>query len=210
MKILFATAEVSPIAKTGGLGDVCGSLPKALAKLGHDVAVFMPCYRQAREWFANNGVALEEALPTTHVSWADWAAEADYLRTTLPGTDIPLILVGNDYYFHRPHIYSPRFDGYDDGIERFTFFCRAVIRGCEFLGIAPDIVHAHDWHTALLPVYLHSGLARERRVRRRAVGLHDSQSQLPGHRRGASVSRRSGCTAATGRRTRSSISATSI
>jgi len=158
MKVLFASAEVSPIAKTGGLGDVCGSLPKALAKLGHDVTIFMPCYRQAREWFANNGVELEEALPSTHVAWADWAAEANFLRTTLPGTDIPLILVANDYYFHRPHIYSPRFDGYDDGIERFTFFCRAVVRGCEMLGIAPDIVHAHDWHTALLPVYLHSGL----------------------------------------------------
>ena len=53
MKILFATAEVSPIAKTGGLGDVCGSLPKALA---HDVVIFMPYYRQAREWFARNGI----------------------------------------------------------------------------------------------------------------------------------------------------------
>jgi starch synthase len=158
MKILFASAEVSPIAKTGGLGDVCGSLPKALAKMGHDVTIFMPCYRQAREWFANNGVELEEARPATHVAWADWVAESNFLKTTLPGTDIPLILVGNDYYFHRPHIYSPRFDGYDDGIERFTFFCRAVVRGCELLGIAPDIVHAHDWHTALLPVYLHSGL----------------------------------------------------
>jgi len=158
MKIVFASAEVSPIAKTGGLGDVCGSLPKALAKLGHDVTIFMPCYRQAREWFADHDVALEEALPTTFVSWANWVAEANFLRTTLPGTDIPLILVANDYYFHRPHIYSPRFDGYDDGIERFTFFCRAVVRGCELLGIAPDIVHAHDWHTALLPVYLHSGL----------------------------------------------------
>jgi starch synthase len=158
MNILFATAEVSPIAKTGGLGDVCGSLPKALARLGHDVTIFMPFYRQARQWFAENDVDLEEVLPTTHVRWANWEAQANYLRTTLPGTDIPLILVGNDYYFHRPHIYSPRFDGYDDGIERFTFFCRAVVRGCELLGIAPDIVHAHDWHTALLPVYLHSGL----------------------------------------------------
>ncbi len=158
MKILFATAEVSPIAKTGGLGDVCGSLPKALAKLGHDVTIFMPYYRQAREWFATNGVVPEEALQATHVTWADWSAEANYLRTTLPGTDIPLILVANDYYFHRPQIYSPCFDGYDDSIQRYTFFCRAVIRGCERLGIAPDIVHAHDWHTALLPVYLHSGL----------------------------------------------------
>lgn len=158
MKILFTTAEVSPIAKTGGLGDVCGSLPKALAKLGHEVTVFMPYYRQAREWFANNGVVPEEALPATHVQWADWSAEANYLRTTLPGTGIPLILVGNDYYFHRPHIYSPCFDGYDDGIKRFTFFNRAVIRGCELLDIRPDVVHAHDWHTALLPIYLHSGL----------------------------------------------------
>src|SRR3954467_11506087 len=93
MKILFATAEVSPIAKTGGLGDVCGSLPKALAKLGHDVTIFMPYYRQARDWFANNDITLEQALPATHVRWADWEAQAGYHRTTLPGTDIPLILV---------------------------------------------------------------------------------------------------------------------
>jgi starch synthase len=158
MKILFATAEVSPIAKTGGLGDVCGSLPKALSALGHDVTIFMPYYRQAQEWFADHDVAVDDSLPATHVVWANWAAEATYLRTTLPGTDIPLVLVGNDYYFHRPQIYSLRFDGYDDSIERFTFFNRAIVRGCELLGIVPDIVHAHDWHTALLPVYLHSGL----------------------------------------------------
>ena len=118
----------------------------------------MPFYRQAQEWFADHDVVLDDALPATHVVWANWAAEANYLRTTLPGTDIPLVLVGNDYYFHRPYIYSSRFDGYDDGIERFTFFNRAIVRGCELLGIVPDIVHAHDWHTALLPIYLHSGL----------------------------------------------------
>ena len=158
MKILFATAEVSPIAKTGGLGDVCGSLPKALAKLGHSVAIFMPYYRQARDWFARNGGAPEAILPTTHILWANWAAEATYRRATLPGTDIDLVLVENDHFFNRDQIYAPRHDGYDDGIERYAFFCRAVIRGCELLGFSPDIVHAHDWHTALLPVYLHSGL----------------------------------------------------
>jgi starch synthase len=158
MRILFASAEVSPIAKTGGLGDVCGSLPKALAKLGHEVVVFMPFYRQAREWFARGGAGLEEAVPATSVAWANWAGEATYLRATLPGTEIPLILVANDYFFNRDQIYSPRIDGYDDGIERFTFFTRAVIRGCERLGFSPDIVHAHDWHTALFPLYLHSGL----------------------------------------------------
>jgi starch synthase len=158
MRILFATAEVSPIAKTGGLGDVCGSLPKALAALGHEVVVFMPYYRQARERFARNGGTPEALVPTTAISWANWAAEVTYLRASLPGTDIPLVLVANDYFFNRDQIYSARLDGYDDGIERFAFFNRAVIRGCELLGFAPDVVHAHDWHAALLPAYLHSGL----------------------------------------------------
>lgn len=158
MRILFASAEVSPIAKTGGLGDVCGSLPKALAGRGHDVVMFMPLYREARAWFERNDVALEPALPPIAVTWGDWAAEATFLRTVLPGTSIPLILVGNDHFFDRPFLYSPRGDGYDDNLERYTFFCRAVIRGTELLGFEPDVVHAHDWHTALLPIYLHSGL----------------------------------------------------
>src|SRR5213594_272878 len=158
MRIVFATAEVSPIAKTGGLGDVSGSLPKALVKLGHDVTLFMPLHRQARDWFDKTGAALEEALPMTQIIWANWAAEASYYRAALPGTDIPIYLVANDHFFNREQIYAPRADGYDDGIERFTFFSRPVVRGCELLDIAPDVLHAHDWHTALLPVYLHSGL----------------------------------------------------
>lgn len=158
MRVVFATAEVSPIAKTGGLGDVCGSLPKALQKLGHDITIFMPLHRQAREWFERSGAAIEEALPPTQILWANWAAEATFYRAELPGTDIPLYLVANDALFNREQIYAPRADGYDDGVERFAFFCRAVIRGCELLGVSPDILHAHDWHTALLPVFLHSGL----------------------------------------------------
>jgi starch synthase len=157
MRVLFASAEVSPIAKTGGLGDVCGSLPKALAALGHDVVVFMPYYRQAHDWLAKNGVTVTQLAQTT-ISWANWPAEATFLGTTLPGTNIPLILVANDYFFDREQLYSVRADGFDDSLHRYTFFCRAIIRGCELLGIHPEIVHAHDWHTALLPVYLHSGL----------------------------------------------------
>ena len=161
MKVVFATAEVSPIAKTGGLGDVCGSLPKALKSLGHDVTVFMPCYRQARHWFEKNGVTPNPVMPTVTISWADWTAEANFVRTTLPGTDIPLILVANDHFFERDQIYAKDADGMDDFLLRYTFFCRAVIRACELLDIAPDILHCHDWHTALLPVYLHSGLRSE-------------------------------------------------
>lgn len=158
MRVVFATAEVSPIAKTGGLGDVCGSLPKALQKLGHDVVVFMPFYRQARHWFDRNGISPHQAMPTAVIPWANWIAEATFLRTTLPGTDIPLILVANDYFFERDQIYSDAPDGTHDFLLRYAFFCRAVIRGCELLGIDVDVLHCHDWHTALLPVYLDSGL----------------------------------------------------
>src|SRR5947209_8894470 len=122
MKILFATAEVSPIAKTGGLGDVCGSLPKVLAALGHDVTIFMPFYRDARQWFARADEPVDPAAATTAISWANWSAEATFLRARLPGTDIPLYLVANDHFFDRDHIYSARADGYDDHVERFAFF----------------------------------------------------------------------------------------
>jgi starch synthase len=158
MRVVFATAEVSPIAKTGGLGDVCGSLPKALQELGHDVVVVMPYYRQARQWFEKNGVAVHQVMPTQLVVWANWIAEATFLRAVLPGTDIPLILIANDYFFERDQIYAQAPDGTDDFLLRYTFFCRALIRACELLDIRPDVLHCHDWHTALLPVYLHSGL----------------------------------------------------
>jgi starch synthase len=158
MRILIAAAEVSPLAKTGGLGDVAGSLPKALAKLGHEVVVFSPFYRQTREWFEKNDVTPEVIAAPIVIRWGNWAAEATFLRTNLPGSDVPLILVANDYFFDRPYIYSARTDGFDDFLERYTFFCRAVIEACGHFGYSPDILHAHDWHTAMLPVYLHSGL----------------------------------------------------
>ncbi|HEX9985282.1 MAG TPA: glycogen synthase GlgA [Thermoanaerobaculia bacterium] len=158
MKLVFAAAEVSPIAKTGGLGDVAGSLPKALTKLGHEVVVFMPFYRQARQWFDKNGITPHQMAPSETLRWSGWEAEVTFLRATLPGTEIPLILVANDHFFDRDQIYAARNDGFDDFLHRYTFFCRAVIRGCELLAFAPDVLHCHDWHTALLPVYLHSGL----------------------------------------------------
>ncbi|HEY5611479.1 MAG TPA: glycogen synthase GlgA [Thermoanaerobaculia bacterium] len=157
MQIIFASAEVSPFAKTGGLGDVCGALPKALAKLGHDVAVFMPYYRQAREWFERRGER-PETIADISIGWAGWSAPMTLLRTRLPDSEVPVYLIANDYFFDRGGIYEGTLDFQDDQVERFTFFCRAIISACGHLGLHVDLVHAHDWHTALLPLYLHSGL----------------------------------------------------
>lgn len=159
MRVLFASAEVSPFAKTGGLGDVCGALPKALAQLRHDVVVFTPWYAQTRSWYDRHPhVARPEIVMRTTVSWAGWSAEMFLLRSVLPGSSVPVYFVGNDFYFDRAGIYDLRGDGFDDNLERFTFFNRAVIAACEALGLTFDIVHAHDWHTAPLTMYLHSGL----------------------------------------------------
>jgi starch synthase len=157
MQIVFATSEVAPIAQTGGLGDVCGSLPKALHKRGHDVVVFMPFYRQAADYFATRG-GIEQVVAPQRLSWANWTHDLSVYEARLPDSEVRLLLVANPFFFDRDSIYSFDPAGRDDGVERFTFFCRAVIRTCELLGLEPDIIHSHDWHTALLPLYLDSGL----------------------------------------------------
>lgn len=153
MRIVFASAEVSPFAKTGGLGDVCGALPKALSQLGQDVVVFMPYYRAAKRYFDKSGTASPERLFERRITWANWTEHAVFHGSRLPGSRVQVIFVENDGFFDRDGIY----DGADQ-LERYAFFCRAVIAGCEAIGKRVDILHAHDWHTALLPVYLETGL----------------------------------------------------
>ncbi len=145
LKILFLSAEVAPFAKAGGLADVCGSLPKALAALGHEVRVVMPAYR-----------SVEEALPTRHhgihahpltlqVPMGSGPVPAGVLETTLPSSNVPVYFVAERQRFgDRPFFY-----GYADDPFRFAFFSRAALDlAIAALGWRPDVVHAHDWHTA--------------------------------------------------------------
>ncbi|MGA7615035.1 MAG: glycogen/starch synthase [Thermoanaerobaculia bacterium] len=157
LRIAFVSAEVSPFAKTGGLGDVAGALPRQLGVHGHDVVVFTPWYRQTREYFEAAGVQ-PETLASLMIIWPGFSAPVTLLRSTLPGSGVPVIFVANDALFDRDGIYALRDGIYDDLLERFTFFCRAVIAACETLGFSPDILHANDWHTALLPIMLANGL----------------------------------------------------
>ncbi|MEO8219090.1 MAG: glycogen synthase GlgA [Acidobacteriota bacterium] len=158
MNIAFVTAEVSPFAKTGGLGDVSGALPKALAELGHDVAVFTPFYREARQHFAKAGREPEVIVDRLELTWDSWQYDIRILASTLPRSAVPIYFFENDYLYNRESIYAYRWDGVDDQLERYAVLCRAAIRTCELLSIRPDIFHSHDWHTAALPIYLHSGL----------------------------------------------------
>jgi starch synthase len=142
-RILTLSAEVAPFAKTGGLGDVAGALPKALASLGHDVRVVMPAY-QEQERAARSVEGGFGLLPGgLTVPTAAGLLPAGVLETTLPGSAVPVYLIAESNLFDRPNIY-----GYDDDPYRFAFFSRAALQLSDALGFRPDVVHAHDWHAA--------------------------------------------------------------
>jgi starch synthase len=145
LRVLFLGAEVAPFAKAGGLADVCGSLPKALAALGHEVRVVMPAYAPVELARVNGDHGVHCHPVTLQVPMGREAAPAGVLETTLPGASVPIYFIAERHRFgDRPFLY-----GYADDPYRFAFFSRAaldlVMAALEW---RPDLVHAHDWHTA--------------------------------------------------------------
>lgn len=139
LKILFLSAEVAPFAKTGGLGDIGGSLPKALRKMGHDVRVMMPAYQNIEAGYPGvNSMPLELLVPT-----GSGVISAGAFEGQLPNSDVPIYFIAQNNLFNRPNIY-----GYWDDPYRFAFFSKAALEMTSKLDWRPDVVHAHDWHTA--------------------------------------------------------------
>ena len=139
LKILFLSAEVAPFAKTGGLGDIGGSLPKALKAMGHDVRVIMPAYQKIEAGYPSvTPVSTPFRVPTGAGN-----IQTGIFEGTLPGSDVPIYFIAEQYLFNRPQIY-----GYWDDAYRFAFFSKAAMEFCRFLDWRPDVLHAHDWHTA--------------------------------------------------------------
>ena len=150
MKLFFAASEVAPFIKTGGLADVAGSLPNALAKLGHDVRVILPLYSAIPAMWRRQMTFLKSFhFP---LSWRN--AYCGLFSLEYQG--LTYYFIDNEYYFQREGLYGQ----FDDG-ERFAYFSRAVVEVPIQLGWAPDIIHCNDWQTSLVPVYLLEARHRE-------------------------------------------------
>ncbi|QAY66278.1 glycogen synthase GlgA [Paenibacillus protaetiae] len=150
MNVLFAVSEAVPLAKSGGLADVAGALPKALVGRGVDARVILPKYEAIPAAY----LELFQFVASFNVSfgWRNqycgiWQGEVD---------GVVYYLIDNEYYFKRGGLY-----GYDDDPERFVFLAAAVMEAARHMDWAPDIVHCHDWQTALIPYLLRMRYAQD-------------------------------------------------
>jgi starch synthase len=151
MKILVIASEVAPFAKTGGLADVAGSLPRALRQLGHDVRIILPFYKTVEEDFT-----LRKGRKSVEV-FIDGAPRKGFLRQgSLDG--VPVYFIENRNYFNREGLYGTTEGDYADNAQRFGFFCRAVLGFLRRLDFRPDVMHLNDWQTGLIPVLLRTEL----------------------------------------------------
>ena len=168
MKVLYAASEAVPFCKTGGLADVAGSLPPALAAQGVETAVILPLYRRVKERFADQ-------LTFLCYDYVDLAWRHAYCGLfSLKKDGVTWYFLDNEQYFGRPELYGCADDG-----ERFGFFSRAVVKMLDHLDFWPDVIHCNDWQTALIPIYLKDDGVREDRYRsvRTVLTIHNIEYQ---------------------------------
>jgi len=168
LHILYIATECAPFAKSGGLGDVLGSLPQAIAKEGMQVSVLLPLYGQISESFKNRMEFVDSIVVT--LSWRKQYAGLFRLQED----GVTYYFVDNRYYFERDGLYG----SYDDG-ERFAFFSKAALELLPHLDSFPDILHCNDWQTALVPVYLKTLFAGSRQYKslRTVFTIHNIEYQ---------------------------------
>lgn len=143
MKVLHVASEAVPFAKTGGLADVIGSLPKELKRQGLDVRVILPKYEDIPQVY-------KDAMQT--LTWFDvylgWRKQYFGIQT-LEHDGVTFYFTDNEYFFKRNGLY-----GFGDEAERYAFFCKGVIEALTYLDFQPDVIHCHDWQSAMIPVLL--------------------------------------------------------
>lgn len=146
MKILLAASEVVPYAKTGGLADVAGALPLALEELGEEVIIAMPGYKQIHnvKFSAEGGSACGGKIQKVK----------EGISCSVIGKNIKVYFIENDLYFNRDGLYGDKTGDHKDNLDRFSYFCKRTLEMLKEINFKPDIIHAHDWQAALIPVYL--------------------------------------------------------
>lgn len=143
MKVAFVASEAAPFAKTGGLADVVGSLPKALMNLGVDISVFMPLHVRIAQSYKDQMTFIGST--SVHMGWR--VQYVGVMKLTHEGVDY--YFIDNEFYFKRHALYGEGDDG-----ERYIFFSKGVLAALKMLGEKPDIIHTNDWHTSTINVLL--------------------------------------------------------
>ena len=152
MKILVVSPEAVPFAKTGGLADVAGALPKALAALGHDVKLVLPLYALVDR----KKIQLSETAGKLNAEVAGRTESFKLLRDDSPNRAFDTWFIDHPGFFNRPELYRDPSTGNDwaDNDERFILFSRAVLESCRKTGFQPDIIHCNDWQSGLIPALM--------------------------------------------------------
>jgi len=157
MNIAFAASECVPFSKTGGLADVVGALPRALASLGHQVSVYLPRYRQTKLPDA------QTVVPSITIPFDDRYRFCSVV-TNGNQSGVRFYFIEYPPFFDRDALYGTPSGDYPDNAERFALFCRAVLESSKILGV-PDVFHCHDWQSALIPMLLRSQYAEDPALR---------------------------------------------
>ncbi|WP_455378953.1 glycogen synthase, partial [Petrachloros mirabilis] len=159
LRLVVAASEANPYAKTGGLADVTGALPQELAKLGHDVILIIPRHRSVD--IPGRTFRLVARFPVnTPQGMIDTSIEEDVIEVAGSPLGVRVWAIHYDPYFDRPGLYQERGQDYPDNMERFVFFSKAILETMVYLfrerNWKADLLHLHDWQTALCSVYLKS------------------------------------------------------
>lgn len=152
MRVLFPASEVQPFSKTGGLADVAGALPQALAARGHEVRVVTPLYQAVPRDGLTQGRAFTLEFPFGRVEVRTWEAS--------PVKGVTVVFLDVPAFFDRPGLYGEQTGDYPDNARRFAVLSLGALTDAQAAGFAPDILHCHDWQTGLAPLALRRGYAR--------------------------------------------------
>ena len=151
IKVWFLSAEVAPFAKTGGLGDVAGALPKALSSLNVDVRICLPLYEIVNQ----RAYRLKKIKTEALVKWSTGLEKVSIYYANLPDSQVPVYFLDHPFLktatiYRQPNNQDDKPNRKIDDLRKFSFFTKAALAVAEALNFQPDIIHANDWHTALV------------------------------------------------------------